>query len=418
MSPTPSAQKIESLVREMVFGPNPAASQAQIRKIGEENGLFFASIHDLYGEIGKKYRGFTVPAMNLRGITYDSAKAVFRAALKNQVGAFVFEIARSEMEYTLQSPAEFAAAVMAAGVAEGYRGALFIQADHTQIRRKFYRETRDQELNSIRSLIKDAIEAGFYNIDIDASTLVDIEKSDLLDQQEANGMVTAELTRYIRSIQPPGVMISIGGEIGEIGHSNSTVDDLRAFMTRYRSLLPADLPGISKISVQTGTTHGGVVLPDGSIAKVQLDFDTLETLSRLAREEYGMGGAVQHGASTLPDEMFHIFPQKGTLEVHLATGFQNIIFDSPNFPPDLLKRAQADMDVKYASDKKPGDTAAQFYYRNRKRTFGDLKKDLWQMPAANLAAIMQELEDRFAFTFSKLNVVGTKALVDGIIKRP
>ena len=85
--------------------------------------------------------------------------------------------------------------------------------------------------------------------------------------------------------------------------------------------------------MQTGTTHGGVVLPDGSIAKVSIDFNTLKELSQVAREEYGLGGAVQHGASTLPDEAFDMFPKVDTVEVHLATGFQNIIYDSPNFPP-------------------------------------------------------------------------------------
>jgi hypothetical protein len=58
--------------------------------------------------------------------------------------------------------------------------------------------------------------------------------------------------------------------------------------------------GISKISVQTGTSHGGVVLADGSIAKVQLDLDALRALSQDARTKYHLGGAVQHGASTLP----------------------------------------------------------------------------------------------------------------------
>ena len=174
--------------------------------------------------------------------------------------------------------------------------------------------------------------AGFYNIDIDASTLVDIEKPGLLDQQEVNGRVTAAMTKFIRNIEPEGVTISTGGKIGEIGHSNSTIGDLGAFMQQYNNNLGKGVKGISKISIQTGTTHGGVVLPDGSIAKIQLDFNTLEKLSKLARQEYGMGGAVQHGASTLPDEMFDLFPKRGTLEVHLATGFQNIIFDSASFP--------------------------------------------------------------------------------------
>jgi fructose/tagatose bisphosphate aldolase len=194
------------------------------------------------------------------------------------------------------------------------------------------------------------------------------------------------------------------------------VEDLRAFMDRYRHYLHKGNKGISKISVQTGTTHGGVYLANGTFQHVDLDFDTLEKISRAAREEYGMGGAVQHGASTLPDEMFHIFPQRGCLEVHLATGYQNIIFDSSAFPAELKKKMEAGMDQKYASDKKASDTPAQFYYRNRKRSFGDFKKEIWDIPRENLDKIMAELEERFAFTFQKLNVINTREIVEKVIK--
>ncbi len=120
----------------------------------------------------------------------------------------------------------------------------------------------------------------------------------------------------------------MGGEIGEIGHQNSTPEDLRAFMVGLKDKLGKGLAGISKISVQTGTTHGGIVLPDGSIAQIKLDFNTLKTLSEIARREYGLAGAVQHGASTLPPEAFHKFVECETAEVHLATDFQNMIYES------------------------------------------------------------------------------------------
>ena len=234
------------------------------------------------------------------------------------------------------------------------------------------------ELNDIKKLIKDSIDAGFYNIDIDASTLVDISKEDLVEQQAKNSQVTAEMTRYIRSIEPEGVTVSVGGEIGEIGKGNSTVGDLQAFMDGYLKQLPKGMKGISKISVQTGTTHGGVVLPDGSIAKVSIDFDTLKELSKIAREEYGLGGAVQHGASTLPDEAFDMFPKVDTLEVHLATGFQNIIYDSPDFPQRPAGKDEPVTSIRTATnERKAGETEEQFIYNTRKKAFGDFKKELW-----------------------------------------
>jgi len=412
-----SLKDLNALVRDMEFGPDGKAKQAQIRELAYANGLFFASIQNLYDEMGKKYGGFTVPAVNVRGISFDFARAVFRAAIKNKVGPFVFEIARSEMDYTKQTPGQFATAIIAAGLAEGYKGPVFVQMDHGQVKIKNYQANPEQEMTAIKNLIKESVEAGFYNIDIDASTMVDMSKTDLVEQQEANGRLTAELTKYIRSVEPKGVTISVGGEIGEIGHTNSTVEDLRAYMLQYRKNLPKGMKGISKISVQTGTTHGGVVLKDGSIAKVKLDFDTLEKLSKLAREEYGMGGAVQHGASTLPDDMFDLFPKKGTMEVHLATGFQNIIFDSASFPKPLLDKVNAGLAAKYPNERKPDQTDIQFYYLTRKRAFGDFKKEIWDIPQDNIDKICGEIEERFSFFFHKLNVIGTDKLVAKLIKK-
>jgi len=142
--------------------------------------------------------------------------------------------------------------------------------------------------------------------------------------------MTARLAKFIRAHEPAGVTVSIGGEIGEVGKHNSTVEELTEYVDGFRALVgPGFKGGIAKVSVQTGTSHGGIPLPDGTIAKVKLDFDTLESLSKLSREKYGFAGAVQHGASTLPSELFGEFPKRGACEIHLATEFQNMIFDHP-----------------------------------------------------------------------------------------
>ncbi len=414
------SDNIDTLIHEAVFGTDTQQKielYHTIRQTALDHGIYPASIQGLYEAAGKgKFSGITVPAINIRMITYDVARAVFRAALKDKVAALIFEIARSEIGYTKQPPAEYAGCVLAAAVKEGFQGPVFIQGDHYQVNRAKYQENPGSEIQAIKELIKASIEAGFYNIDIDASTLVDISKTELTEQQEENSKVTAEMTRYIRSMEPKKITISVGGEIGEIGHGNSTVADLRAFMNNYLKLLPKGVKGISKISVQTGTTHGGVVLPDGSIAKVQIAFDTLKELSRVARTEYGLGGAVQHGASTLPDEAFDMFPKMDTLEVHLATGFQNIIYDSPHFPKDLLQRVYQYLDVKCANERKSGDTDEQFHYNTRKKAWGEFKKDTWSLPEADLRAIMQELEERFTLIFRKLNAVDTVKLVKKYVK--
>jgi fructose/tagatose bisphosphate aldolase len=407
--------RIDGLVKDAVLGADGRTKEESRRNIGEtasKSGIFPASIQSFYEARGRGlHAGVTVPAINIRGITYHVARAVFRAALENKVGVFIFEIARSEMGYTAQKPAEYAACVLAAAVREGYKGPVFIQGDHFQVNARKYGSDPDGELNSIRELIREAVAAGFFNIDIDASTIVDLSRPTLEEQQEGNCRVTADMTKFIRSIEPEGTPVSVGGEIGEVGGRNSTVEDLRAFMSGYLALLGPNVKGLSKISVQTGTTHGGVVLPDGSIASVKIDFNTLGQLSRMAREEYGMGGAVQHGASTLPDEAFDKFPQVDTLEVHLATGFQNIIYDSEYFPGDLLGKINGHLIEKYAGEKKQGETEEQFLYKTRKKAFGDFKREMWDLPERNLAGLRETLQGRFSLLFRKLNAVNTAGLV-------
>lgn len=417
-----AASLIDSLIYNAVFNENEEVRNScrwLIRMAGQALGIIPASIQSLYEAMGKgAVKGFTVPAINIRGLTYDTARAVFRSAAKNRTGAFIFEIAKSEIQYTFQPPSEYAAVIMAAAIKEGFRGPLFIQGDHFQVKASSFVKDSQKELSSLKALISDAIEAGFYNIDIDASTLVDLHQNTLAEQQKYNYEVTAELTRFIRQLEPSGVTISVGGEIGEVGKKNSTVEELHAFLDNYRISLnqkEKQVKGISKISVQTGTTHGGVPLPDGTIAEVKLDFQTLENLSHEARQRYGLSGAVQHGASTLPDEAFDKFPAATTAEVHLATGFQNMIYESSQFPKDLKDRMYAWLRENCAGEKKEGETEEQFYYKTRKKGFGPLKKELWDLPEKVRAAIGKELEEKFDFLFQKLNVVNTEEIVKKIV---
>jgi fructose/tagatose bisphosphate aldolase len=411
---------VEKLVMDLVNTDDSNAKKeiaGKIKDLAYKKNIYLSSIHELYMARGKgEYSGFTVPAFNLRSLTYDLARAMFRVAKRNNSGAFIFEIAKSEMGYTAQPPVEYSAVILAAAIKEGYSGPVFIQGDHFQVNAKKYGEDQEKEVAGLKALISEAINNGFYNIDIDSSTVVDLSKTDLKKQQLHNYTVCAKLTHFIRQIQPRGIMVSVGGEIGEVGHKNSTPEDLRAFMEGFKSSLRKGLVGISKISIQTGTSHGGVVLPDGTIAQVKLDFDTLKTISKLARDEFGMGGAVQHGASTLPSEAFHKFPETETAEVHLATEFQNMIYDSKHFPADLKNKIYEWLKVNAASERKEGQTDEQFFYSARKKALGPFKKEIMALPSEVRDAISTEIEAKFEFLFKQLNAVNNKELVDKFIK--
>jgi fructose/tagatose bisphosphate aldolase len=411
---------IDSLVYTAVFADSDdlrAEARNTVRECALQLGIQPASIQPLYEARGRgEISGFTVPAMNLRAMAYDMARAVFRAANRLDVGPMIFEIARSEIGYTLMRPAEYAANVLAAAIKEGHEGPVFIQGDHFQVNAAKYKQDPASEMKALRDLTKEAVDAHFLNIDVDSSTVVDLSRPNVKEQQRPNFEVAAEMIRFIRGIQPAGVDISVGVEIGEVGKKNSTPDELRAFMEGLHETLAGNFKGPSKISVQTGSSHGGVVLPDGTIAKVAIAFETLEEMSRIAREEYGMAGAVQHGASTLPDEMFHRFVEVGTAEIHLATNFQSMIYDSPLFPDSLRQEIYAYLKEKHADEWKAGETEAQFLYSTRKRGTGPFKRQMWDLPEEIREPLRGELEKRFAFLFEKLSLPNTKSLVPRYIR--
>jgi len=408
--------EIDKIVMDLVLTDDALTKKKLAKKIWDiayKKGIYPSSIHDYYMARGREeFSGSTVPAINLRSLTYDLARAIFRVGRKNNAKAFIFEIAKSEMGYTAQPPVEYSAVILAAAIKENYSGPVFIQGDHFQANLKKYQENPDKEIEALQALITEAVGAGFYNIDIDSSTLVDLSKPKVKEQQYANYEVCARLTQFIRRIEPKGINVSVGGEIGEVGHQNSTPEDLRAFMEGFKQRLRKGLIGISKISIQTGTSHGGVVLPDGSIAQVKLDFETLKNLSALARKEFGLGGAVQHGASTLPEEAFHKFPECETCEVHLATQFQNMIYDSKHFPADLKKKIYEWLKVNAANEAKAGETEEQFFYKTRKKALGAFKKEIMSLPQNTRDAIAQEIENKFEFLFKQLNAVNNASLVD------
>jgi fructose-bisphosphate aldolase class II len=415
-----AGEAMDKLVRQAVFSKDEHDrnyARWLIWEIGQAVGVRAASIHDLYmargrGEIG----GFTVPAINVRGMSYDTARAIFRVAKKLDAGAFILEIARSEIAYTEQRPAEYVAVMLAAALREGFRGPVFIQGDHFQVNAKKYAADPKAELEAVKALIREAIPAGFYNIDVDTSTLVDLSKPNHKEQQRLNYEVGVDLTKAVRQLEPQGVHISIGGEIGEVGTENSTVEELRAYMDGYQASLPRGMVGLSKISVQSGTSHGGVVLADGSIADVKLDLDTLEKLSKVAREEYGLAGAVQHGASTLPDGAFNNFPKRETCEIHLATNFQNMLYD--HLPSGLKNEVYDWLRVNAKDERKEKDSDEQFFYKTRKKALGPFKPQFWEMSGEVKSKLAKAYDEKFEFLFRQLAVNDTARFVRKHVNAP
>jgi fructose/tagatose bisphosphate aldolase len=395
-----------------------AAARWIIWQAAQELGASSWSIHELYMARGRgDVSGFTVPAVNLRTQVFDMAAAMCRAAQAIDASAVIFELARSEQEYTFQRPGEYITSVLAGCIAAGWQGPVFVQGDHYQFNAKKYAADPDGTTDALRRLTREAVTVGYGNIDIDSSTLVDLAEPTVDDQQRTNYERAAELSALIRELEPAGLTVSIGGEIGEVGKQNSTEQELRAYLEGYRRELErrggSQTAGLSKVSVQTGTSHGGVPLAGGGVAEVKLDFATLERLSNVARE-YGLAGAVQHGASTLPNELFHHFPKVETAEIHLATGFQNALFEHPEFPSDLLREMSAWCFANTADERKDGEADDVFLYKTRKKALGPFKRQLWELPTKD--AIIASQEETLRYLFQQLRVDGSRALIDRFIR--
>jgi hypothetical protein len=177
--------------------------------------------------------------------------------------------------------------------------------------------------------------------------------------------------------------------------------------------------GLSKISVQTGTAHGGFINADGTLRMdVKIDLKTLEELSRVARADYGLGGAVQHGASTLPSEAFDAFPRHGACEIHLATNFQNMVYEHAQFPADLKGEMYNWVRANATEERKPKDTEEQFIYKARKKAIGPFKQQMWSLSEDARRGIGQSLEDQFTFLMTKLKINDTASVVAKFVKVP
>jgi fructose/tagatose bisphosphate aldolase len=393
--------------------PTAEAARWIVWEASQTLGARSASIHELYmararGEVS----GFTVPALNIRVATFDMARTFYETAARADVGPVIFELARSEQTYTYQRPMDYSTSILAGALAAGWSSPVFIQGDHYQFNAKKYAADPESMTEEIRRACRLAIDAGYRNIDIDSSTLVDLSKTNLDEEQRENYTRAAELTALIRELETDGVTVSVGGEIGEVGKQNSTPEELRAYLDGYTAELARRAPGakgLSKVSVQTGTSHGGVPLPGGGVAEVKLDFNVLRELGVVARE-YGLAGAVQHGASTLPDELFHRFPAVETAEIHLATGFQNAAYDHPAFPAALKDEIHAWLREHAADERKDGQTEEQFLYTTRKKAIGPFKRQLWELETKD--EILASQSAKLAFLFTELRVNGTMALVE------
>ena len=153
-----------------------------------------------------------------------------------------FEIARSEIGYTDQRPAEYATNILAAAIAEGWRGPVFIQGDHFQLSPKKY--AADPQRRSRRFAIwrRRRCRPGSTISTLTPPPSWMSRSPACRNSRRPMFGLSSDFAAFIRGLEPAGVTISIGGEIGEVGGHNSTAEELRAFMDGFNAAIKKQAP--------------------------------------------------------------------------------------------------------------------------------------------------------------------------------
>lgn len=403
---------------------------------GKELGIKSRSIQKYYEEKANgKDANITIPAINVRGVGLYWTRGAIRAQIATKRPQVIFELAISEAGYTEQSKLEQVAMVFAGYITLGFKNMdVYIQGDHYQIKAgnfdkaEFEKTGTCAEMEKLKKNIQEAVEAGIYNIDIDTSTLeLSREEAggDAKKREELNAKVSAQLVAFIRDLEKQGKtdgeIISIGSEVGEVGHDHTTPEEVDGYfelleqelhsIEEKQGLPKGSLIGPSKMSINIGTEHGGVTDPVTGklITDVPIRVQTHSEIYNGVKNRFSGNHTitVQHGASTLSLDKFNLFSQHHVAEVHLATGYQNIWLDILREKnPDILKEvdewllAEPTLESernKYKGQKYSKDGSLnkdEFLYRNYKRCFGPFKK---QFLTQNFEILKQFEEECYKF---------------------
>lgn len=381
MTPVRQADPWKVAARQVALTPPDRAGPLAHELLGlcGKAGVWPAPVGPIYSALADKaIAPLTVPAFNVRGLTFDISRAIFARANDLNAAGIMFELAPSESSTGHQSHAQYAALVCAAAASAGYQGPVLLQGDHFSLE-----STDSEEEHEVLQLSLAAMASGYHQIDLDTAGLA-VEGPDAVARQTPNAAATARLLNELVPYAPAGTIF--GGEVGEIGGANTTPEELATFIELVRNMAGQNAVAFGKVSVQTGTRHGGMSDASGKSLRMPLDVDLARQLANVA-QSYGFGGVVQHGASTLQMDQFASLPGCGVVEVHLATNLQDLVFDSPHFPADLraemtaaaLEAASGGVQTAERGADTSGQGAAQVFRQQRWSMWGPYKAHLMDL---------------------------------------
>lgn len=284
-----------------------------------------------------KGKNVIVTAANVR--IQHCFRGIMKAA-REMDAAIIFEIAKSEVGYTDQSPEEYISIVKSLAKEINFNTPYCIHGDHITIS-----ENTPDAIRSAEDLIRKEIEAGFTSFAIDASHNFNIEAETTREQLADNIEITTRIAKLIKRLMAEkgkkrenyGLEVEVG-EIGKIDPETgeqelTTVDEAVTFIKALNE--NGVYPDL--IAINNGTVHGNVYDAEGNIVPL-LGIDGLRT-REVANAIASLGVQIaQHGITGTPLELIHKLIDAGIVKGNVATNWQNIALD--NMPFDLVKKME------------------------------------------------------------------------------
>lgn len=391
-----------------------------IRSAAMSHNIWCDSIQPLYKVMSRgKTKPLTIPAFNMRGLTYFIARSIFRVARRDKVGPFIFELSPAEMYHTGQTPLEYTTAVLAAALREHYEGPVFMQGDHFSPDGIHFGSDPDSLGPDLESLIKDSIDAGFYNFDLNGIQLTESHNTNTdpdFSQQTENMVQNIEL---LNRLQPRNIVVNIGTGIANTADVNTSVNSVRKFLQSLADAIAESglKTSVSKFKIQAGTSEKSVDDPDENAASKELDFSQLQALSDVVKNEFSLAGTVIPITSIESENVFNKLADCGVVEIHLGTELQNLIFDHSRFPAGLREEIHSFLETEYPDTRQPDWSDQLFYFKKRIRAWKHFKRTLWTLDHRTRSVMCSYLEDKFALLFEGLNLQNTQKLIKNNYKK-
>ena len=173
--------------------------------------------------------------------------------------------------------------ILAAAILEDYSGPIFLQTDSIYFDPLSFENDRDNLLDRLKKITQNAIKSGIYNLNLDASELIDLDQSVTSEKMLMNLKMVAMVTNlWVRNYQPNGITVSVSGKLGKAAMNFIQKDELKDYLKRLMkegSRLRFNTAGddISKIVVDYRTGN-------------EVSVDYLGSLKLIAQNEFGLGG--------------------------------------------------------------------------------------------------------------------------------